>query len=87
MGNLQFRLTQRTVNPWMARAADHTIVEVEEPIVEPGELDPSFIHLPGVFVERLVQIPPPPEGFLDRPYNVLGRTRGRPGQIERPRKD
>ena len=76
MGNLQFRLTQRTVNPLMARAARCTIVEVEEPILEVGEMDPSFVHVPGVYVQRIVQIPP--DGFFDRPYNVIGvATTGR----------
>jgi 3-oxoacid CoA-transferase A subunit len=77
-GNLQFQFTQRTDNPLMARAARCTIVEVEEPVVEAGELDPSFIHVPGVYVKRIVKIPPEPEGFLDRPYNVQGvATTGR----------
>ena len=39
-------------------AARHVIVEVEEPIVEAGELDPDQIHTPGIYVERLVQILP-----------------------------
>ena len=38
----------------MAMAGKITIVEVEE-LVEPGELDPNFIHLPGVFVQRIFQ--------------------------------
>ena len=70
MGNLQFQLTQRTVNPLMARAARCTIVEVEEPLLEVGDMDPSFIHVPGIYVQRIVKIPP--DGFFERPYNVLG---------------
>ena len=57
-GNLIFRLSARNFNPIMAMAARTTIVEVEQPIVEAGELDPDQIHLPGVYVKRLVQIPP-----------------------------
>ena len=39
----------------MAKAARITIVEAEE-VVEPGELDPNFIHLPGIYVHRVVKI-------------------------------
>lgn len=55
-GNLQFRLAQRNFNPIMAMAADITIVEVEGDIVEPGEIDPDHIHVPGVYVDRLVKL-------------------------------
>ena len=57
LGNLVFRLTQRNFNPLMAMAATVTIVEVENDIVEAGELDPDAIHVPGVYVDRLVRIP------------------------------
>ena len=56
-GNLQFRLSQRNFNPIMAMAADITVVEVEDSIVEPGEIDPDCVHVPGVYVDRLVKIP------------------------------
>jgi 3-oxoacid CoA-transferase A subunit len=62
-GNLQFRLAQRNFNPIMAMAARVTIVEVEQDIVAVGELDPDHIHVPGVYVDRLVRIPP--DGLLD----------------------
>jgi 3-oxoacid CoA-transferase subunit A len=62
-GNLQFRLAQRNFNPIMAMAATITIVEVENDIVEVGGLDPDHIHVPGVYVERLVHIPP--DGIWD----------------------
>jgi 3-oxoacid CoA-transferase A subunit len=62
-GNLQFRLSQRNFNPIMAMAACVTIVEVESEIVEVGELDPDQIHVPGVYVDRLVKIPP--DGIFD----------------------
>ncbi len=56
-GNLVFRLTQRNFNPLMAMAAKVTIVEVENDIVEAGELDPDLIHVAGIYVDRLVRIP------------------------------
>ena len=57
-GNLQFRLTQRNFNPIMAMAATITVVEVENDIVEVGEIEPDHIHLPGIYVDRIVCIPP-----------------------------
>ena len=62
-GNLVFRLTQRNFNPIMAMAARITIVEVEHDIVAVGELDPDHVHVPGVYVDRLVRIPP--DGIWD----------------------
>jgi 3-oxoacid CoA-transferase A subunit len=62
-GNLQFRLAQRNFNPIMAMAAKVTIVEVESEIVEVGQLDPDQVHVPGVYVDRLVKIPP--DGIFD----------------------
>jgi len=64
-GNLQFRLSQRNFNPIMAMAARITIVEVENDIVAAGELDSDQIHVPGVYVDRLGRIPPPPDGIWD----------------------
>ncbi|SPL70556.1 CoA transferase subunit A [Acinetobacter stercoris] len=52
-GNLVFRKTARNFNPECAMAGKFTIVEVEE-IVEIGELDPDSIHLPGIYVNRVV---------------------------------
>lgn len=51
-GNLIFKGTARNFNPVMATAGKITIAEVEE-LVEPGELDPNFIHTPGIFVQRI----------------------------------
>ena len=62
-GNLQFRLTQRNFNPIMAMAATITVVEVENDIVEVGEIEPDHIHLPGIYVNRIVCIPP--DGIWD----------------------
>ena len=52
-GNLQFRLTARNFNPAVAMAGKVCIVEVEK-IVETGELAPDQIHLPGIYVHRIV---------------------------------
>ena len=53
-GNLIYKGSARNFNPAMAMAGKITIAEVEE-IVEPGELDPNFIHTPGVFVQRIFE--------------------------------
>jgi 3-oxoacid CoA-transferase subunit A len=53
-GNLIFRKTAMNFNPMMATAGKITVAEVEE-IVEPGELDPNFIHTPGIFVQRVIK--------------------------------
>jgi 3-oxoacid CoA-transferase subunit A len=53
-GNLIFRKTAANFNPMIATAGIITVVEVEE-IVAPGELDPNFIHVPGIYVDRLIQ--------------------------------
>ncbi|MEQ9297070.1 MAG: CoA transferase subunit A [Cyclobacteriaceae bacterium] len=54
LGNLVYKGTARNFNPPMAMAGRITIAEVEE-LVEPGELDPNFIHTPGIFVQRIFQ--------------------------------
>jgi 3-oxoacid CoA-transferase subunit A len=53
-GNLIFKDTARNFNPMMAMAGKVTIAEVEE-LVEAGELNPNDIHVPGVYVHRIVQ--------------------------------
>jgi len=52
-GNLQFRKTARNFNPNVAMAGKVTVVEVEK-IVETGSFDPDQVHLPGIFVHRIV---------------------------------
>ena len=52
-GNLVFRRTARNFNPAVIMAGKISVVEVEE-IVETGSLDPDAIHLPGIYVHRLV---------------------------------
>jgi 3-oxoacid CoA-transferase subunit A len=53
-GNLVFRKTTRNFNPMVATAGKVTVAEVEE-LVEPGELDPDNVHVPGIYVQRIFQ--------------------------------
>ena len=53
-GNLVFRKTARNFNPLVAKAATVTIAEVEE-LVPAGALDPDEIHLPGIYVQRIIR--------------------------------
>ncbi|GAA1344705.1 CoA-transferase [Arthrobacter roseus] len=54
-GNLVFHATAMNFNPLCAMAGKITIAEVEE-LVEPGELDPEHVHIPGIFVQRVVPV-------------------------------
>jgi 3-oxoacid CoA-transferase subunit A len=56
-GNLVFNKSARNFNPLCAMAGRVTIAEVEE-LVEPGELDPDEVHLPGIFVQRVLPLSP-----------------------------
>jgi 3-oxoacid CoA-transferase subunit A len=51
-GNLIYKDTARNFNPLMAMAGKITIAEVEK-LVQPGELDPNYIHTPGIYVHRI----------------------------------
>ena len=53
-GNVVYRDTAQNFNPMAATAGKITVVEVEE-IVEPGELDPTQIHTPGIYVNRVIK--------------------------------
>jgi len=53
-GNLIFKGTARNFNTVMAMAGKITVAEVEE-LLPPGELDPNQIHIPGIFVQRILQ--------------------------------
>ncbi|MFI5219870.1 MAG: CoA transferase subunit A [Bacteroidia bacterium] len=53
-GNLIFRLTSRNFSPLVAMSGKITIAEVEE-LVQPGELNPDNIHVPGIYVHRIFQ--------------------------------
>ncbi|WP_369413593.1 CoA transferase subunit A [Caldovatus aquaticus] len=72
-GNLRYWRSQRNFNPVMAMAARVTIAEVDEEILPVGALDPDDIHTPGIFVHRVVKVPPPPEGLW--PQKRLERNR------------
>lgn len=54
LGNLIYKETARNFNPLMAMAGKITIAEVEE-LVQPGELNPDYIHTPGIYVHRIFQ--------------------------------
>jgi len=53
-GNLIYKETARNFNPLMAMAGKITIAEVEE-LVPAGQLDPNFIHTPGIYIHRIFQ--------------------------------
>jgi 3-oxoacid CoA-transferase subunit A len=55
LGNLVFNKAARNFNPLAAMAGRVCIAQVEE-LVEPGDLDPDEVHLPGVFVHRIVEV-------------------------------
>ncbi len=54
LGNCMFRYAAANFNGAMARNAKVTIVEAEH-IVEPGEIDPAAVHVPGIYVDRVIQ--------------------------------
>jgi 3-oxoacid CoA-transferase subunit A len=64
-GNLVFRRTARNFNPNVAMAGKITVAEVEV-VVPTGELDPDAIHLPGIFVHRIVHNPTPEKRIEQR---------------------
>jgi 3-oxoacid CoA-transferase subunit A len=75
-GNLVFRKAARNFNPVCAMAGQVAIAEVEH-LVEPGDLDADAIHLPGVYIDRVV--PLTPEQAVDK---GIERLTTRPGQSE-----
>ena len=62
-GNLVFNKSARNFNPLAAMAGRVTVAEVEE-LVEPGDLDPDQVHLPGIYVQRV--LPLDPEQIADK---------------------
>jgi len=64
-GNLLFRKTARNFNPACAMAGNVCIVEVEE-VVEVGAIDPDHVHLPGIYVDRIVHNPTPEKRIEQR---------------------
>ena len=63
-GNLQFRLTARNFNPAVAMAGRVCVVEVEA-VVEVGAIEPDAVHLPGIYVHRIV-VNATPEKRIER---------------------
>lgn len=66
-GNLIFNKSARNFNPLAAMAAKTCIAQVER-LVEPGELDPDLVHLPGIYVHRIVEV------GQDAPKRIERRT-------------
>lgn len=60
LGNVMFRYAAQNFNGAMARNAKETIVEAEH-IVEPGEIDPVAVHVPGIYVTKVIQATQPKE--------------------------
>jgi 3-oxoacid CoA-transferase subunit A len=74
-GNLRFHESARNFNPLAGMAATITIAEVEE-LVEPGSIRPEDVHLPGIFVDRIVVVGPEGKNIEKR------TTRPRPARSE-----
>ena len=70
-GNLVFRRTARNFNPAAAMAGKITVVEVEH-LVETGEIDPDAVHLPGIYVHRIVVNAKPEKRIEKRTLTVKG---------------
>mgnify|MGYP003957558313 FL=1 len=81
IGNIQFHGSAQNLNIDAGKAAKHTIVEVEE-IVPVGELDPDHIHLPGLYVERIVC----PEHF-NKPIEFMTVDTGKEAQHLPPNRE
>ncbi len=64
-GNLVFRKTARNFNPACAMAGRVCVVEVEE-LVEVGDIEPDQVHLPGIYVDRIVHNPNPEKRIEQR---------------------
>jgi 3-oxoacid CoA-transferase subunit A len=78
-GNLVFAKSARNFNPACAMAGRTTIAEVEE-LVEPGTIDPDQVHLPGIFVQRVVRVPDPSKKLIER-RKVRSRTVSSPSAL------
>ncbi|HEY2560872.1 MAG TPA: CoA transferase subunit A [Caldimonas sp.] len=77
-GNLVFRRTARNFNPAVAMAGKTTIVEVEE-IVETGAIDPDAVHLPGIYVHRIVLNAHPEKRIEKRTLRAAATVGAAPG--------
>ncbi|MGF3055584.1 CoA transferase subunit A [Microbacterium sp. YY-01] len=74
-GNLVFNKAARNFNPLAAMAGRICIAQVEQ-LVEPGDIDPDHVHLPGVFVHRVVEVGPDIEKRIERRTVVATTTEG-----------
>jgi 3-oxoacid CoA-transferase subunit A len=70
-GNLVFNKTARNFNPLVAMAGKITIAQVEQ-LVEPGDIDPGAVHVPGVFVQRIVHTGPQDKQIEKRTVRASG---------------
>jgi len=75
-GNLVFHQSARNFNPLAAMSGRVTIAEVEE-LVDPGQIDPDQVHLPGIYVDRIIELTP--EQSAERPIEKT-TVRQRPSQ-------
>ncbi|HUC13917.1 MAG TPA: CoA transferase subunit A [Acidimicrobiales bacterium] len=80
-GNLVFAKSARNFNPACAMAGRTTIAEVES-LVEPGDIDPDHVHLPGIFVQRVVLVADPTDKVIER-RKVRARSAA-PGTVGEP---
>lgn len=80
-GNLQFRLTARNFNPAVAMAGKLCIVEVEE-IVETGAIAPDEVHLPGIYVHRIVHNPAPEKRIEKRTVSAAAPVDAAAAKVE-----
>lgn len=71
-GNLVFRRTARNFNPNVAMAGRITVAEVEQ-VLDNGEIDPDAVHLPGIYVHRLVHNPNPEKRIEQRTVRAAAR--------------
>ena len=71
-GNLVFHKTARNFNPAVAMAGAICIAEVEE-IVELGAIDPDHVHLPGIYIDRIVHNPAPEKRIEQRTVRSGGK--------------
>ena len=71
-GNLVFRKTARNFNPACAMAGKVCVAEVEE-LVEVGDIDPDQVHLPGIYVDRIVVNPTPEKRIEQRTVREGGK--------------
>ncbi|WP_428534145.1 CoA transferase subunit A [Rhodopila sp.] len=72
-GNLRFHRSQRNFGPVMATAARCTIAEIDDKVLPLGGIDPDDVHTPGIYVHRLVQVPPEPVGIWPSKRQARGQ--------------